>query len=113
MQQRDYIIDKIDKAAQFIASLVSNRKTGTKDQAVLDQALSDLTGLNSAFFKDSDPRLLKALLPMLADNNTKALVARILQQKDPVIYGELYDSLMSGINLDELAPKIKALFGER
>ena len=71
MEQRDYIIDKIDNAAQFIASLITNRKTEAKDQATLDQTLSDLTGLDNAFFTDSDSRLLKAVLPMLADNNVK------------------------------------------
>ena len=113
MEQRDYIIDQIDKAVQFIINLIANKKIEAKDQAMLDQTLSDLTGLNSDFFINSDPRLLKVVLPMLDDDNVKALSAWVLRRKDPKIYGEIYECLMANINLEKLAPKVRALFTEK
>ena len=106
------LIDQIDNAVQFIARLITNTKTEFKDQAGLDQILSALTGLESAFFINGDPRLLKAVLPLLADDNFKAMTELILLQKDPKIYGEIYECLMANINLDKLAPKVRALFTE-
>lgn len=84
-----------------------------KDQAMLDQTLSDLTGFNSDFFINSDPCLLRTILPMLDDDNTKALSAWILRRKDPKIYGEIYECMMADINLEKLAPKVRALFREK
>lgn len=83
MEQRDYIIDQIDKAVQFIINLIANRKLEAKDQAMLD------------------------------DDNVKALSAWVLRRKDPKIYGEIYECLMANINLDKLVPKVRALFTEK
>jgi hypothetical protein len=110
MQQRDYIIDQIDKAAQFIASLITNTKTEIKEQAALDQTLSALTGLDNSFFINSDPGLLKAVLPLVADDNAKAMAAWILRQKDLKVYGEIHECLMANLELEKLAPKVRALF---
>lgn len=110
MQHRDYILDQIDKAVQFIASIITNNKTELKDQAELDQTLSALTGLDSSFFIKSDTRLLKAILPLLADENAKAMAALILRQKNPEAYGEIYDCLMADIEFEKLSPKVRALF---
>jgi hypothetical protein len=47
---KDYILDQIDKATEFLARLFTNTKNELKDQVALDQKLSALTGLDSSFF---------------------------------------------------------------
>lgn len=112
MEQRDYIIDQIENIAQFIAKIITNVKIEDVDQTKLDQTLSALTGIDSSFLINGDTRLLNAVLPLLEDNNAKAIVARILQLKNPKIYGEIYEYLMAGIEIGTLSPKVRELFNE-
>lgn len=112
MQNRDYIIDQIDNIAQFIAKLVTNKKTEIIDQTTLNLTLSALTGLDSSAFAVGNVSLLKAILPLIADNNSRAMVAFILQQKSQGDYKESLESLMADIEFEKLDPRVKALFSE-
>ena len=79
MERRDYIMDQIEKIAQLVAALMGKKQI---DNAKIEQALTDITGLDRSFFRETNKDALIAIVKVLDDDNKKFLIAELLLAKD-------------------------------
>lgn len=111
--RQDYILRQIEKMVQLVAALAF-KKTDSKLEIIVDQALAELTGLDASLFSDpNNARFLDSLLSLLSDDNQKALTKRLLELKDQKVYGPICHSLMAQIDRHRLHAKVKELLDEK
>jgi len=71
------------------------------------QMLSDLSGLDKNLFSDpSSVRILPLMLGTLEDSQ-KALVAKLLQIKNPDLYGDLADRLLLEVDWSKVHSQVR------
>lgn len=103
----DFILWQIEKACALIASLMSKKKLEQKEEAEVNQTLSDLTGLNVDMFADPAKAPILPIMLNALEDNQKALVAKLLQIKNPDIYGALAEKLLGQINWSKVHSQVK------
>lgn len=106
MLTRDYLMDQAEKIAQLIAALMKKREI---DEGSIEDALSDLTGIDPNFFLTASPELLQAVVSTLDDDNKKVLIVKLLLAIDRRAYGQMHQDVMASIDPENLTPSVKAL----
>ena len=109
IEQRDFLLDQIEKFSQVIAAVVSGKKLAQKVDVSVEQRLSELVGLPSDFFQESNVHLLGQIAPFIDDDNKKAILAKTLIAKNPHIYSALAEKIISAIEITRLDPRIKKM----
>lgn len=109
MLKRDYLLGQVENITQLLATLGGLEKLDDKAQASVDQALSDLTGLDISLFAEDRAPILSSLLAMHQDENAKALVAQLLVLKNAAVFGKVAENLMVSVDIQKLDYKVRAL----
>ena len=110
MLKRDYLLGQVENITQLLETLGGKEKLDDKAQASVDQALSDLTGLDISLFAEERAPILGSLLAMHQDENSKALVARLLVLKNANVFSPIAEKLMVSVDIQKLDHKVRALF---
>ncbi len=107
--RKDLLHDQIEKYARLLSLLIGGKKPLDYDQQIND-ALSELTGLNPDFFSEvNDAGILLSVLSMAPMDDQKALAALLLWQKKPELNKELAKKLLAMLDRKKIDSRLSEM----